>query len=122
MGQVTILVGDITLKCEWDDSPTARLIFEALPIDALGNYWGGEIYFEIPVEASLDDTAREVVEPGTVAYWPAGNCLCVFWGPTPASHADECRAAGEVNVVGHVLNPEALPLLTAREVRVEAAA
>ncbi len=117
-----IRVGDTALDCEWDDSPTALLIFETLPIDARGNYWGGEIYFEVPVRASRDDTAREVVEPGTVAYWPAGHCLCVFWGPTPASHADECRAASEVNIVGRVLNPEVLPLLTAREVRVEAGA
>ena len=51
MYNVSIRVGDIVLDCEWNDSPTANLIHAALPIDARGNYWGGEIYFEIPVQA-----------------------------------------------------------------------
>ena len=45
---------------------------------------------------------------------------CIFWGPTPASQGEECRAASEVNIVGRVLNPEVLPTLTASEVRVVA--
>jgi hypothetical protein len=63
-----------------------------------------------------------VVEPGTVAYWPEGNCLCLFWGPTPASRSQECRAASKVNLVGRVLNPEVLAKLKGRRVRVELSA
>lgn len=109
-------------KCslEWNDSETARQIRAALPMDSSGNYWGDEFYFEIPVKAPSEKNAQEVVEKGTVAYWPAGHCLCIFWGPTPASRGDECRAASKVNLVGRVLNPEVLPKLKARKVRVEA--
>jgi hypothetical protein len=121
MRPVRIHVGDVDLDCEWNDSPTAELIHEALPIDARGSYWGGEIYFEIPVLAQRDESAREVVEPGTVAYWPDGHCLCVFWGPTPASESDECRAASPVNIVGRVVNAEVLPSLSAHNICVEAA-
>ena len=121
MQTVLFRIGHIEVHAEWNDSETARLIYEALPLDARGNYWGGEIYFEIPVNAPYEDGASDVVEPGTVAYWPAGNCLCIFWGPTPASHGEECRAASDVNIVGSVLNPEVLPRLTARDVRVERA-
>lgn len=117
---VNFLVGDIEVRSEWNDSETSRKIREALPLEARGNYWGGEIYFEIPVQASQESGARDVVDPGTVAYWPAGRCLCIFWGVTPASHGNECRAASEVNIVGRVLNPEVLPRLRANDVRVTA--
>jgi hypothetical protein len=39
---------------------------------------------------------------GTVAYWPQGNALCLFWGPTPASEGEEPRAASPVNVVARL--------------------
>jgi hypothetical protein len=110
----------VEIQSEWNDSPTARRILAALPLQARGNYWGGEIYFEIPVIAEQEPDAREVVDPGAIAYWPAGHCLCVFWGPTPASQGGECRAASAVNVVGRALNPDVLPTLRARDVRVEA--
>lgn len=116
---VNIRVGNVVVESEWNDSETAKLIAAALPIEASGNYWGGEIYFEIPVSAGAAPDARDEVEPGTVAFWPAGNCLYVFWGPTPASRGGECRAASDVNVVGRVQNPEVLPKLKSRIVRVE---
>jgi hypothetical protein len=115
---VNFQVGDIEVRSEWFDTATSQEIRAALPLDASGNYWGGELYFEVPVAAERESGARDVVEPGTVAYWPAGSCLCIFWGPTPASHDGECRAASDVNLVGRVLNPEALPRLRARRVRV----
>jgi hypothetical protein len=115
---VNFLVGDIEVRSEWNDSETSRKIREVLPLEAAGSYWGRELYFEVPVEMGPERDARDVVEPGTIAYWPAGRALCIFWGPTPASHGNECRAASEVNVVGRVLNPEVLPTLRATDVRV----
>jgi len=120
MSRVIFSIGDLQVESEFGDSTTARMILEALPIEASGNYWGGEFYFPIPIEAPLENTAREVVEPGAVAYWPQGACLCIFWGPTPASQGGECRAASLVNLVGRVLNPEVLPRLKARRVKVSA--
>ncbi len=102
------------------DTPTARRLLEALPIDSSGSYWGDEFYFDVPVRAEAEADATDVVDPGTVAYWTAGHCLCLFWGRTPASQGDECRAASEVNIVGEVLNKDALLSLSARRVRVEA--
>jgi hypothetical protein len=118
---VNFIIGDRVIRSTWDDNDTARRILAALPIEASGSYWGGEFYFEIPVKAPYEHDARDVVEPGAVAYWPAGRCLCIFWGSTPASESDECRAASKVNVVGRVENLEELPKLKARRVRVEAA-
>ena len=51
-----------------------------------------------PSEA--EDGAKAVVEMGDLGYWPPGHAFCIFFGPTPASRGDECRAASVVNVVG----------------------
>ncbi len=99
---IQIYVGDATLQGELNESSTAALIWEALPIEGSGNRWGEEIYFAIPVTAELDDTARAVVERGDLGYWPQGHALCIFFGPTPASRGDEIRPASPVNIVGKI--------------------
>lgn len=99
---IKICIGDSTVRGELNESPTAALIWEALPIEGEGNLWGEEIYFAIPVEAELDDTARDVVERGDLGYWPQGRALCIFFGPTPMSHGDEIRPASAVNIVGKI--------------------
>jgi hypothetical protein len=120
MALVKFTIGETEVQAEWNNSETARRLFEALPFEASGNYWGGEFYFRAPVKAPPEKDAKEVVEAGTVAYWPDGACLCLFWGPTPASQGEECRAASEVNIVGRVLDPALLRKLKGRRVRVEA--
>ena len=35
-------------------------------------------------------------------YWPPGNAMCLFFGPTPASTGEESRAASPVTVVGKI--------------------
>lgn len=117
---VRIIVGEISLEVEWADTLTADLMYDALPVSASGSYWGDELYFPIPVKTKTEPGASDVVELGEVAYWPPGNCLCLFWGPTPASHGNECRAADAVNVVGRVVNVDDLKLISARDVTVEA--
>jgi len=84
-----------------NDSSTADKVWDALPITSAGSTWGDEIYFRVPVEAEEDD-AQEVVSMGDVAFWPPGQALCLFFGPTPASRGDEIRPASPVNVVGRI--------------------
>jgi hypothetical protein len=99
---IKITAGDVQLKAELNDSSTARAIAQALPIEASGNRWGGEIYFEIPVAAELQEGARDVLEDGELGYWPTGNALCIFFGPTPPTKTHEIRAASDVNIVGEI--------------------
>jgi len=87
------------MEAELNDSQTAQLIWEALPIEARGNTWGDEIYFSIPVAADLENS-QGVVELGDLAYWPPGTAFCIFFGPTPMSQGDEIRPASPVNVIG----------------------
>ena len=105
MGKKTrILVSDLRVEAELNESKTAQMVWEALPFDAKTNLWGEEIYFGIPVKTGLEEGAREIVSAGELGYWPAGHAFCIFFGPTPASRGDEIRAASSVNVIGKVLS------------------
>lgn len=97
---VIITAGKVQVRAELNDTPTAKSIVDILPIKAKAQRWGGEIYFSIPVTAELEKDSRDVLEAGELGYWPTGNALCLFFGPTPASEADEIRAASAVNIIG----------------------
>lgn len=94
--------GDVEVHGELYDTATARAIVQVLPLEATVRTWGEEIYFSIPVHQELDETARQVVAPGEIGYWPAGPALCLFFGPTPISGPGEIRAASAVNIVGQL--------------------
>ena len=100
--RIKFTIGDTEILATLNDGPTARKIAAALPIQGAGNYWGEEFYFSIPVQSAYEPGASDVVEPGTVAFWVEGSCLCLFWGPTPVSRGQECRAASKVNTAGKV--------------------
>ncbi len=101
--RILIHAGTCSLAAELNDSPTAAAIYAALPLEAAAQTWGDEIYFRIPVEQKLEDSAVEVVAVGDLGYWPTGRAFCIFFGPTPASRGDEIRPASAVNLVGRVL-------------------
>lgn len=100
--KIRITAGYVAAEAELNDSPTARKVWEALPIEAAGNTWGDEIYFPIPVTAQLEPDAKEVVMLGDLGYWPTGSAFCIFFGPTPVSRGDEIRPASAVNVIGKI--------------------
>jgi len=100
--RIKITSGNLTASAELNDSPTARAIWDALPLDARANTWGDEIYFAIPVKVTQEPDAREIVQMGELAYWTPGHAFCIFFGPTPASRGDEIRAASAVNIIGAV--------------------
>ena len=99
--RVRISAGALQVAAELNETETAQAVVAALPIQASANTWGDEIYFGIPVDASLED-GREVVEMGDLGYWPPGRAFCIFFGPTPASRGDEIRPASAVTIIGKV--------------------
>lgn len=101
MRLIKIKIGETEIEAELNQSKTATLVWEALPFEGRGQTWGQEIYFRIPVDASLENPKR-VVEPGDIGYWPTGNAFCIFFGPTPASKGDEIVPASPVDVIGKV--------------------
>ena len=101
--KITITIGPLSMEAELQDSPTAEKIAKVLPLRAPFDTWGDEIYLAIPVEAGLDHTARDVVEPGDLGYWPTGQAFCIFFGQTPMSTPGKIVPASAVNIVGKVL-------------------
>ena len=91
------------MMADLNDSPTARKIFDVLPLSAPLNTWGDEIYFSIPVNSPLDETSKEVVEIGDLGYWPPGSAFCIFFGMTPMSGPGKIVPASAVNVIGQIL-------------------
>lgn len=120
--RIRITVGEVALEAELNDTATAAKIGAALPIRTSFNTWGDEIYFAIPVDAELDDSAQEVVEIGDLGYWPPGRAFCIFFGLTPVSEPGRIMPASAVNVIGKVVGDATLfkPAMRAREVVLEA--
>ena len=100
--KIKIKIGNLSVEAELNDTTTAKKVAKALPIKASFDTWGDEIYFTIPVTASLDASAREVVELGDLGYWPTGKAFCIFFGQTPVSKPGKIIPASAVNIIGKV--------------------
>ncbi|MFJ9577800.1 cyclophilin-like fold protein [Streptomyces sp. NPDC101191] len=104
-----------------DETPTSKALAGALPISSTARTWGEEVYFDTPVSVPLEADARQVVAPGTVAFWTEGDALALPYGPTPISLGDEPRLASPCNIMG-ALDGDPRILATVRDgdpIRVE---
>ncbi len=112
MNCIRITLGDVVVTATLNNTKTAQLVRDALPLEASAKLWGDEVYFDTPVTAGEEDP-QPGVPSGTVAYWPPGKALCLFFGQTPYS---------PVNVVGQIDgDPNVLaPVAEGDAVRVEA--
>ncbi len=72
---------------------TVSAILRSLPLEGRAAIWKEEVYFEIPVKMGREK-AKSKVEKGTIAYWPMGKSLCIFYG--------ESQPYSPVNVVGKI--------------------
>ena len=58
---------------------TIDFIVRKLPVEGRAALWKEEVYFEIPIKMG-EEKAKPTVETGTIAFWPMGSALCVFYG------------------------------------------
>jgi hypothetical protein len=73
---------------------TVDTILKKLPVEGRAALWKEELYFEIPVKMG-DEKAKATVDKGTIAFWPMGNALCIFYGET--------QPYSPVNIVGRIV-------------------
>jgi uncharacterized protein len=93
---------------ELDDSrspKTVKAILDNLPIEVRINKWGDELYTEGTPIVAEEENAQSIVNLLDVAYWPEGNALCLFYGPTPISKSpNEIPPYSPVNIVGKIIS------------------
>jgi hypothetical protein len=72
---------------------TVDAIVRKLPFEGRAAIWKEEVYFEIPVRMG-EEKAKSTVEKGTIAFWPMGSALCIFYG--------DSQPYSPVNIIGKV--------------------
>ena len=108
--RITITIQGTTFDAKLNDSPIATRVADSLPRTVRMSRWGEEYYGKIGLGADNAADATDVVEVGAIAYWPPGDALCFFFGPTPVSRGSEPRAASEVTVLGAITSDNAREL------------
>ncbi|KIL98991.1 hypothetical protein CCC_02441 [Paramagnetospirillum magnetotacticum MS-1] len=123
MRKLKISIGHHVLNIDLYDTATADAVLAAVPFEARAATWQGEVYFQAPIHADREDTAREVVEAGELAFRHEGEAVVIAYGPTPCSEGDEIRLAVPANIFGRT--GDSLAFLSGVEagalVRIEAA-
>jgi len=99
---IRITAGKITVAAELADTELAQKIVAKLPIETTPSEWGDEFYFGIPVRSGLDETATSVVKVGDIGFWPPGNAMAIFFGPTPMSTGAAPVPASAVCLIGWI--------------------
>ena len=98
MRKIKIISSSVEILAEVLNTPTADIIFNCLPIESTANTWGDEIYFDAPVQAEREPEAKDIIEPGEIAFWVEGSCIAIGYGPTPISQGNEIRLAAKTNI------------------------
>jgi hypothetical protein len=96
--RITLTFKEVNITAIVRDTPTAKAILDALPIRSSVQTWGKEVYFSVPVQTTLEEDAKDVINPGEIAFWVEGSCIAIGFGPTPISHGDEIRLAAATNI------------------------
>jgi hypothetical protein len=72
---------------------TVDTVVRKLPIEGRGALWKEEVYFETPIKMG-EEKAKSTVEKGTIAFWPMGSAVCIFFG--------ESQPYSPVSILGEV--------------------
>lgn len=99
---IRIKAGKITVDGELTDTALAKAVADKLPIETAPSEWGDEFYFGISVRSGLDETATKNVKIGDIGFWPPGNAMAIFFGPTPMSVGNDPVPASAVNLIGRI--------------------
>ena len=72
---------------------TIDMLVRKLPIEGRAALWKEEVYFETSIKMG-EEKAKPTVEKGTIAFWPMGSAICIFYG--------ESQPYSPVNVLGKI--------------------
>ena len=72
---------------------TIDTLVRKLPIKGRAALWKEEVYFETPIKMG-EEKAKGTVEKGTIAFWPMGSAICIFFG--------ESQPYSPVSILGEI--------------------
>ena len=72
---------------------TIDTLVRKLPIEGRAALWKEEVYFETPIKMG-EEKAKGTVEKGTIAVWPMGSAICIFYG--------ESQPYSPVSILGEI--------------------
>lgn len=72
---------------------TIDTLVRRLPIEGRAALWKEEVYFETPIKMG-EEKAKGTVEKGTIAFWPMGSAICIFYG--------ESQPYSPVSILGEI--------------------
>lgn len=72
----------------------ADTLLKRLPVHGRAVIYGEEVYFQVGVKSPAENP-KSIVEVGTIGYWPVGDAVCVFFGPT--------KPYSPVNILGRMI-------------------
>ena len=91
---------------------TIKRILDNLPIKVKINRWGDELYTDKTTISAEEENPQSIVSLSDVAYWPEGNAICLFLGPTPISkEPNKILPYSPVNVVGKIITSSTADIL-----------
>ncbi len=105
---IRIEVDDLSLDGELNDTECARALARVLPLTAQFRVWGDELHFDVVLEDEPRGRPGKPVSVGDLGFWHEGSTLCIFFGPTPMSSAEDPVSAVPVTIVGRVRSFEEL--------------
>jgi len=72
---------------------TVDTLVRKLPIEGRAALWKEEVYFETPIKMG-EEKAKGTVKKGTIAFWPMGSAICIFFG--------ESQPYSPVSILGEI--------------------
>lgn len=105
---IKVAVGDISIAGELNETECARQLARALPLTAAFNVWGDGLYLDVALDAAGARHPDTEVAVGDLGYWAGGGTLCIFFGPTPLSPAEDPVSPVPVTIIGRLHGSEAL--------------
>ena len=72
---------------------TIEAIMKKMPFEGRAALWKEEVYFEIPIQMG-GEKSKSTVKKGTIAYWPMGSALCIFYNSS--------QPYSPVNILGNI--------------------
>jgi hypothetical protein len=72
---------------------TIDTLVRKLPIEGRAALWKEEVYFETSIKMG-EEKAKSTVEKGTIAFWPMGSAICIFYG--------ESQPYSPVSILGEI--------------------